>query len=95
MEWKINIEGFVDRRIEVRYEPLLNDVVFTGVYKIKNSDWIIFSRMNVLMNDEFNLEKITSTLAIVYDLMKKRIVDYENLNEGFKHIKVIEMVDET
>jgi hypothetical protein len=94
MEWKVKIEDQPDRKITVEYLPLQNSVIFRGRYKIKNSEWIVVAEETKEMHDGLDLNVITDTLGSVSILMDKNIRNFENLNEGFKYITMIEIEKE-
>jgi len=91
MRWIIKIENNANQRILVRFDPKAEQVVFIGQYKPNNAIWTDFSEESIAMNT--NLEIIQNTLTSVYDVMKKRFEAYENINQGFSVLKIIEIQD--
>jgi hypothetical protein len=87
MEWKITIENKPNQRIMVRFSPKEELVHFIGQYKPHNKEWVDFSEMVHPM--KMNLEIIQDLLSKVYDKMKERLAEYNNIAEGFTIIKEI------
>ncbi|MFA5366539.1 MAG: hypothetical protein WC333_01255 [Dehalococcoidia bacterium] len=42
MNWKLKIEKKPNQRIVVKFEPLTEELLFTGEYKPHNREWVIF-----------------------------------------------------
>ena len=92
MEWKINIENKPEYRIKIFFIPEEEKIQFIGLYKNpNNANWIEFGETFKSMNIDLNA--IQEALAEIYDITKKRVDAYENLNEGFKIIKTIEITE--
>jgi len=91
MEWVIKIENKPTNRILVKFNPELNLLEFYGQKKIKLS-WETFSSKTI--NIETNLEEIKDTLFKVYEVMKNKIIYYDDISDSFSLIKTIEIVDE-
>ena len=108
MEWIIKIEEKPNQRIHVWFNPVNESLTFCGEYKLRNKDWTVFSEISrplwiaypdIVPGTTSNLalislEIIQDTLFDVYKLMKKRIEAYAEIDEGFAHIKMIEIAEE-
>lgn len=89
MDWTIKIEGKSNQRIMVNFDPENESITFIGQYKPHNREWVNFSQEKHSMI--IDLETIQELLENVYDIMKKRLEAYEELNQGFSILKVIEI----
>jgi len=92
MRWKVDIEdkdgkSIDNQRIIVTFDPLNEQIVFTGQFKPHNKEWVVFAEEKHLMN--INLAEIQQLLGKAYSTMKIRLDAYENIAEGFAVIKEI------
>jgi hypothetical protein len=104
MEWNVQIEGkdtdintgkkipLTNQRILVRFEPKTDEIKFIGQFKPHNKKWEDFCYETY--SSEIDLEKIQELLYRTYKKLKERVDAYENINGGFKVIKLIQIVDE-
>jgi hypothetical protein len=105
MEWIVKIEGkevdtdtnrklpIPNQRILVKFDPRNDEVKFIGQFKPhKNKEWVDFSEESY--STEINLDTIQELLYKTYQKMKDRISAYNNIAEGFEHIKLIEIKEE-
>lgn len=107
MEWKVNIEEKPNQRILVRFDALNEYLVFIGQYKPHNKEWVNFSerkqplyvqdttvssinedKMKVML---INVVIIQELILKTYEDLERRLEAYENIAEGFKFIKLIEI----
>ena len=91
MKWIVNIENDRKKRISVVFNPMDETISFFGQYK-EFTEWVNFSEKHLQMDAD--LASIQIVLLEVYDLMQKRFEAYQNLEDGFKVIKTIE-IDES
>jgi len=99
MEWTVRIEGNLNQKILVKFDPINEELVFIGQYKPHNKSWVDFSEIrknlwpnNIVINEISNLislEVLQETLGECYKSMKKRVEAYEEIAEGFKLITLI------
>lgn len=91
MEWIVKIEKSVDneneiaQRIRFVFDPLLEQLYVYGEAKVKNNKWFIFSQISQEM--KVDLEGLQSTMELAVVDMRKRLVEYENLDNGFGVLK--------
>lgn len=90
MKWIIRIEGDINLRIVVNFSPLDESLIFSGHFKPFNKDWIEFTAEKYSMNIE--LDKIQDLLFKTFEILKRRVEIFKSLDEGFQHIKLIEIV---
>jgi hypothetical protein len=109
MEWIVKIEGKLNQRILVKFDPQNEQLIFIGQCKLHNLQWTNFSQISksiwiiypdIISNTTSNvglisLEIIQNTLSGTYELMKKRYDAYNEIAEGFAHIKLIEIVGDS
>jgi len=106
MKWLVKIEGKPNQRIVVKFDPLNQQLIFTGQYKQHNVEWFNFVEIRkdydispVRSAYDFELitaEEIQNVISEVYLSLKKRVEIYEEINKGFSLIKLIaEKSDET
>ena len=93
MKWTVNIEGKNNQRILVKFEPLTESIKFVGQYKPHDKEWVDFAVGTHSM--DVNLEDIVTLIEETYDTMKIRLEAYNNISEGFKHIKTIEIKEDS
>lgn len=95
MEWIIKIEGVVDdkpavltnQRVVVKFDPENEKVLFIGQFKPHNREWVNFCEESHAM--EIDLDAIQNLLLKVVNNLRKRLIAYNNLAEGFTLLKVI------
>jgi len=92
MDWTVKIAEKPNMRIKVWFEPKLENIHFSGQYKPKNGTWVEFSEVIIKM--ETDLEEIQHSMAQVYDLMKKRVDAFIDLENTFTILHDIEIKDE-
>ena len=88
MEGKVKIIDEKDQRIRVVFEPMSESIMFYGEARIKNNEWTVFSTFKHEM--VIDLNQIQEKMANVVTLMRKRLKEYNNVNEGFGVIKEVE-----
>ena len=90
MKWIVKIEGKPELQIKVTYYPLNNLLMFMGQYhKPKTNKWVDFYFETD--SSDIDLDRIKELLFNVYNKLNKKIEHYNNLTEGFEHIKLIEI----
>ena len=95
MEWIVKIEKTPDveneipQRIRVKFEPLVEFVHVYGEAKVKNNKWFIFSENVHKM--EITLEELQEKMRLVVVDMRKRLKEYENLDNGFSVLKWVSL----
>jgi len=89
MKWTVAIENKPNLRIKVGFLPFAESIEFIGQHKIKTGEWIDFCHEMESM--DITVEKIQEVLLKTHDELQKRVDGYENIAEGFKFIKVIEI----
>lgn len=93
MEWIIKIEKNPeiederDQRIRVLFNPQLEIIQFFGEVKIKNNQWYVFSQDTHAL--KIDLDQLQQVMEGIVILMRKRLVEYENLAQGFTVLKEI------
>jgi hypothetical protein len=92
MEWIVKIEGKDNQRIQIKFDPKNEEIKFIGQYKPHNKEWVDFSEESYQM--DINLETIQELLFKTYEEMKKRLIAYNDIAEGFKIIKLIEIKED-
>jgi len=91
MEWKVkieknpDIEDERDQRIRINFNPILELIHVYGEVKVKNNEWVVFSQDSHKM--EITLEQLQEKMEAVVLVMRKRLIEYENLNKGFSVLK--------
>jgi len=88
MEWKVKIEQIeeeVPQRIRVVFNPLAEKIHFYGEARVKNNQWFVFSEFIHPM--EITLPQLQEKLEQAVVAMRKRLVEYDNLNKGFSVLK--------
>ena len=94
MFWDVKIEDKSNQKIRVVFNPTEETISFFGVYKPKNQQWVVFGEI-LHESLEITLEQIQENIFKVYEIMAKRVAQYENMAEGFKVIKEIAIDDGT
>lgn len=89
MNWTIKIVGNPNMRIKVWFEPKVEYIHFSGQYKPKNGTWVEFSE--VILKMETDLDEIQKSMAETYDLMKKRVDAFIDLEDTFSLLNEIEI----
>jgi|JFJP01.1.fsa_nt_gi hypothetical protein len=93
MRWTVKIEGKPELQIEVQYIPLYDKLEFKGFYhKARTNSWLEFHSISV--SSDIDVEGIQKMLFDVYERLAERVKQYENLNEGFKYISLIEIPED-
>ena len=100
MEWIVKIENKPEQRILVKFDPENESIIFIGQFRpkmknnasVKSYEWIEFSK--IIYSMDIDLDKIQKALFISYEMMNKRIIAFENINEGFNVIKLIEIKED-
>jgi len=93
MEWIVKIEKNTDienerdQRVRITFNPILELVHFFAECKTKNNQWTVFSQDSHKM--EITLEQLKEKMEKVVMEMRKRLVEYENLNKGFTVLKLV------
>lgn len=91
MEWIVKIEetpdseGEKQQRIRIVFNPMDELIHFYGEVRLKNNKWFIFSEDNHSM--VITLERLQEKMTMVIIEMRKRLVEYENLEKGFSVLK--------
>jgi hypothetical protein len=98
MEWIVKIEetpdveNEKDQRIRILFDPLAEQVHFFGEAKVRNNKWYVFTQKTHGM--KITLEELQARMELVVVEMRKRLVEYENLNKGFSVLKWIAFEEE-
>jgi len=98
MEWKVgiektpNVEHEIQQRIRIEFSPLTENIFFYGEAKVKENRWFVFSEVSHDMT--ITLEELQEEMRIAIDTMRKRLLEYENLNKGFSVLKWIGFEEE-
>jgi len=92
MEWIVKIEEEKNQRIRVKFYPQFETIQFFGEIKIKPTEWAVFCREKHDM--KITLEQIQEIMERVIVLMRKRLLEYENINKGFSVLKWIAFEEE-
>jgi hypothetical protein len=98
MEWIVKIEktpdveNEIEQRIRIVFNPTFELIDLYGEAKVKNNRWFIFSEANHEMT--ITLEQLQEKMSIVVKDMRKRLVEYENLNKGFTVLKWVAFEEE-
>jgi len=98
MEWIVKIEKTPDveeeiqQRIRFVFDPLNERLHAYGEAKVKNNQWFVFSEVGQEM--KVDLEGLQSTMELAVVNMRKRLVEYENLDKGFSVLKWVGFEDE-
>ena len=66
---------------------LLEIIQFFGEVKIKNNQWYVFSQDTHAL--KIDLDQLQQVMEGIVILMRKRLVEYENLAQGFTVLKEI------
>lgn len=91
MEWIIKIEEEKNQRIRIKFYPQFERIIFFGEARVNNK-WSIFCKTSHEM--KITLEQIQEKMEIVIILMRKRLLEYENLDKGFSVLKWISFVED-
>jgi hypothetical protein len=89
MEWIIKIENKVNERVLVKFNPKEEKIIFIGQFKPRNHPWVDFSEESNSI--DIDLEGIQKLLLKTVEVMRKRLVAYNNVSEGFEIIKLVEI----
>jgi len=98
MEWIVKIEKNPeietekDQRIRIAFNPMAEKIHFYGEAKIKNNQWFVFSENIHKM--EIALEQLQKSMETVVKAMRRRLEEYENLNNGFSVLKIVAFEDD-
>ncbi len=97
MEWIVRIEKTLDveseieQRIRIVFNPISENISLFGEAKLKNrlknTEWFVFSEDSHEM--VITLEQLQEKMATVVLEMRKRLIEYENLDKGFSVLKWI------
>jgi len=93
MVWKIKIEGKPNQRIDVVFNPTEESLSFIGAYKPKNKPWVVFSEAEHKSHD-IDLEQLQEKIFEAYEILAKRVEQYEELAKGMALIKDIAVEEE-
>lgn len=86
MEWIVTIENEPKQRIRINFNSIGESILVQGEYKTKGK-WEVFSFISHDMT--VNLEQLQLIMSDVVDIMRRRIIEYENLNKGFSVLKTV------
>lgn len=95
MEWIVKIETTEEQKkqqIKIIFDPMGELIHFQGECKIKNNRWIVFSE--VQHNMSIDLSELQIIMGTVVVDMRKRLVEYENLDKGFSVLKEVGFEEE-
>ena len=98
MEWIVKIEKTPDledetpQRIRFVFDPMAEKIHVYGEAKVKQNKWFIFSERIHKM--EINLEGLQEQMEMVVVEMRKRLVEYDNLDKGFSVLKWVGFEDD-
>ena len=101
MEWIVKIEktpdveNEVEQRIRIVFNPMSENISLFGEAKLKNRlktiEWFVFSEDSHEM--VITLEQLQEKMATVVLEMRKRLIEYKNLDKGFSVLKWIGIVE--
>lgn len=89
MKWEVKISGKSNYKIRIDYEPVLNKLIFTGLYKPKNKPWI---EMHV--DESEVIFDLNSIVEILYDVtynLDNKVNNFNDFNNTFLSIEEIEV----
>lgn len=92
MKWYINIEGKKNQRIVVVFNPKEELIYFIGQFKPHNKSWEDFSEITHSM--KIDLDEMKENIFKAFELLDNRLRVYLDLENSFKLLKVIEVVEE-
>lgn len=92
MIWYIDIEGKRNQRIMVKFSPKEELIYFIGQYKPHNKPWEDFSEITNAI--DINLDVMKEKIFESFELLDKRLRIYIDLENSFKLLKTIEVVNE-
>ena len=87
MEWIVKIEKTPEledetpQRIRVIFNPMAENIHVYGEAKVKQNKWFVFSEY--IHGMEIKLEGLQEVMEKAVVTMRKRLVEYENLDKGF------------
>ena len=88
MNWIVKILNEKNQRIRITFNPMKEVIYFYGECRLKNNEWTIFSeKSHVIVIELLEIQKIMEIIVIV---MRKRLIEYNNINEGFSVLKEVE-----
>jgi len=87
-----DVENEIQQRIRISFSPMLEMIHIFGEAKVKSNNWYLFSQDSHKM--EITLEQLQEKMTIVVKEMRKRLVEYENLNKGFTVLKWVALETE-
>jgi len=89
MIWIVKIENKINQRIKVVFDPMSEQLTFTGQFKPHNEMWTDFSEETHSIN--IDLTTISNLLFDVQQKMEERLSTYKNVEEVFSKIKIVEI----
>jgi len=98
MEWIVKIEKTPDveeerdQRIRIVFDPMNELIHLFGECKVKNNKWFVFSE--VIHEMTITLEQLQEKMSVVVKDMRKRLVEFENLDKGFTVLKWVGFEEE-
>jgi hypothetical protein len=93
MKWIINIENRKKQRIEIKYSPIEDNIMFYGKVKTNNGIWDTYHTINYNISELDNINMLEVIENIISKLDEK-VKIFELLNEQFKTIENIEIKEE-
>lgn len=98
MEWIVGIESTPDvederkQRIRVVFDPIFEKIIFYGEVKLKNNKWVVF--FEGFHGMKITLEELQEKMSFAVETVRKRLVEYENLDKGFSVLKWVAFEEE-
>ena len=94
MEWIVRIEGEDEKRERIRivFSPHIELIQFFGEAKVKNNQWSVFSQDTHEL--KIDLEQLKQVMEGVVIVMRRRLVEYDNLDKGFSVLKWIALEED-
>jgi hypothetical protein len=98
MEWIVKIEetpdveNEKDQRIRILFDPMAEQIHLFGECKVKNNRWFVFSEN--IHEMKITLEELQERMEFVVIAMRKRLMEYENLDKGFSVLKWVAFEEE-
>ena len=93
MEWIVKIEEEKHQRIKIVFDPLGEKIHFYGEARMKQNKWTVFSWF-IYDGIEIQLEDIQKKMEDCVVQLRRRLKEYENLDEGFAVLKWVAFEDD-
>ena len=93
MEWIVKIEEEKHQRIKIVFDPLGEKIHFYGEARVKQNKWTVFSWF-IYDGLGIQLEDIQKKMEDCMSQLRRRLKEYENLDEGFTVLKWVAFEDD-